>query len=49
MAGFRDIAIHDYFAVDVEILWTISTKQLGELKAVIAQMLQDIERKEKQL
>lgn len=43
VAGFRDIAIHDYFAVDVEIIWTIATKQLGELKAVVAQMLQDLE------
>lgn len=43
VAGFRDIAIHDYFAVDVEILWTIATQQLAEPKSVITRMLQDME------
>lgn len=42
VAGFRDIAIHDYFAVDLEIVWVIATTQLGELKAVVAQMLRDL-------
>lgn len=30
VADFRDIAVHDYFAVDVKILWTISKNQLEE-------------------
>jgi uncharacterized protein with HEPN domain len=42
VAGFRDIAIHDYFAVDVEILWIIATQQVAELKSVITLMLQDM-------
>lgn len=42
VCGFRDIAIHMYFAVDVEIVWTISTQQLGQLKQVVGQMLQDL-------
>lgn len=28
-AGFRDIAIHAYFAVDVEVLWVICYKATG--------------------
>ena len=42
VAGFRDIAIHDYFAVDVEIVWTIATERLDELKQVVTQMLRDL-------
>jgi uncharacterized protein with HEPN domain len=43
VADFRDIAIHAYFAVDVEMVWTIATERLGELKVVVQQMLQDIQ------
>ncbi len=30
--GFRNIVIHEYFAVDLEIVWTIVTRQLEPLK-----------------
>ena len=41
VVGFRNIVIHAYFAVDVEIVWTIATERLSDLKAVLKQMLQD--------
>lgn len=41
VVGFRNIVIHAYFAVDVEIVWTIATQRLSELKAVLAEMLRD--------
>ena len=41
VVGFRNIVIHAYFAVDVEIVWTIATQRLSELKAVLRKMLQD--------
>jgi uncharacterized protein with HEPN domain len=41
VVGFRNIVIHAYFAVDVEIVWTIATQRLSELKAVLTEMLQD--------
>jgi uncharacterized protein with HEPN domain len=41
VVGFRNIVIHAYFAVDVEIVWTIATQRLAELKDVLTQMLQD--------
>jgi len=41
VVGFRNIVIHAYFAVDVEIVWTIATQRLSELKAVLIEMLQD--------
>ena len=44
VAGFRDIAIHKYFDVDVSIVWTIATQRLQELKSVVRQMLDDAEK-----
>jgi len=41
VVGFRNIVIHAYFAVDVEIVWTIATQRLAELKPVLEKMLQD--------
>lgn len=42
VVGFRNIVIHAYFAVDVEIVWTIATKRLSELRAVLEVMLRDL-------
>ncbi len=39
--GFRNIVIHAYFEVDVEIVWTIATERLAELKGVIEKMVQE--------
>lgn len=40
VVGFRNIVIHAYFAVDVEIVWVIATQRLSELKVVLIEMLQ---------
>ena len=32
IAGFRDIVIHHYFGVDLNIVWTVVTKHLKELE-----------------
>jgi uncharacterized protein with HEPN domain len=42
VVGFRNIVIHTYFAVDVEIVWVIATQRLSELSAVLHEMLQDL-------
>jgi uncharacterized protein with HEPN domain len=42
VVGFRNIVIHAYFGVDVEIVWTIATQRLSELNAVLKVMLQDL-------
>ncbi len=41
VVGFRNIVIHAYFAVDVEIVWTIATQRLPALEAVLREMLRD--------
>ncbi len=38
--GFRNIVIHEYFDVDVNIVWVIATERLNELKNVLEKMLQ---------
>jgi uncharacterized protein with HEPN domain len=46
VVGFRNIVIRAYFAVDVEIVWTIATQRLSELKAVLTEMLEDYDLQE---
>lgn len=46
VTGFRNIAIHAYFDVDIQIVWTIATQGLLEIKTPIMNMLKDLEQKE---
>ncbi len=39
MAGLRNITIHEYFGVDLSIIWEIVTKNLPQTKARIQAML----------
>ncbi len=41
VVGFRNIVIHAYFEVDLEIVWTIATERLPELKVVIERLIQE--------
>jgi uncharacterized protein with HEPN domain len=42
IAGTRDKLIHDYFGVNLEILWNIVINDLVELKHNIQKLLKDI-------
>jgi uncharacterized protein with HEPN domain len=42
MAGMRDKLIHEYFGVDVSILWEVATKEIPPLKAEIQQILKTL-------
>jgi len=39
IAGMRDKVIHDYFGVNLEIVWAVVQKDLPKLSAVIAALL----------
>jgi uncharacterized protein with HEPN domain len=41
MAGFRDILVHDYMGVDINVVWNVAAEILPELKDPIAQVLAD--------
>jgi len=41
IGGLRDILIHQYFAVDLEILWDIILNNLPDLEVQISQILSE--------
>jgi len=45
VVGFRNVVIHRYFDVDIEIVWTIATQRLSDLNTVLQRMLQDLSKK----
>lgn len=42
IAGLRDILIHHYFEIDIDIVWDIIQNKLPELKSQIDGILKDI-------
>jgi uncharacterized protein with HEPN domain len=42
MAGMRDKLAHEYFGVDIEILWKTSINRLPALKPLIKELLKEI-------
>jgi len=42
MIGLRNVAIHEYFGVDLNIIWEIITKNLPETKPKIEAILEDL-------
>ena len=45
IGGLRDILIHAYFGVDLQIVWDIVEEELPELKENIIHILEDMKRR----
>lgn len=39
VAGFRDVLVHLYFDVDVDLMWQIITERIGTLAAAVEAFL----------
>ncbi|MFO7791543.1 MAG: DUF86 domain-containing protein [Candidatus Saliniplasma sp.] len=43
MVGLRNIVIHEYFGVDLKIIWRVSTIDIPETKPMVEELLEEIE------
>ena len=46
IAGMRDVLIHAYFSVDVELLWKTATEDVPELKKKMQRVKEELEKLE---
>ncbi|WP_414548748.1 DUF86 domain-containing protein [Anabaena sp. CCY 0017] len=42
MAGLRDVLIHDYLKVNINLVWQIIEQNLSELKTQVAEILENL-------
>ena len=40
IAGFRNVLVHDYFEIDLEVVWSVVDRDLPKLAAAVGRMTQ---------
>jgi len=45
IAGLRDIVVHQYFGLDLGLIWDVAKKDIPELKPKILKMMDEMERR----
>ena len=43
LAAFRNVLVHDYLGIDLELVWTVITRDIPEFKEKIAAILGEVE------
>lgn len=44
MAGMRDRLVHEYFGIDLEILWATAKEDVPQLRGPVSKVLEDMEK-----
>ncbi len=43
LAAFRNVLVHDYLGIDLELVWTVITRDIPEFKKKIAKIIEEVE------
>lgn len=44
LAAFRNVLVHDYLGIDIEIVWAVITQDIPDFKRKISKILSDLAR-----
>lgn len=42
LAAFRNVLVHDYLGIDLELVWTVITRDIPEFKKKIVAILEEV-------
>ncbi len=42
LSAFRNVLVHDYLGIDLELVWVVATQDVTEFKKVVTGMLTEL-------